>query len=48
MQQSSCGVLELRWGKLTSREDYEDTERIAAWDAERSNVSTSTGSLPLW
>lgn len=24
--------LELRWGRLRSWEDYEDTERIAAWD----------------
>lgn len=27
--------LELRWGKLVCWEDYEDTERIAAWDAAR-------------
>lgn len=27
--------LELRWGRLRSWEDYEDTERIAAWDRAR-------------
>ena len=27
--------LELRWGRLRSWEDYEDTERIAAWDRRR-------------
>lgn len=25
--------LELRWGRLVRWEDYEDTERVAAWDA---------------
>ncbi len=33
--------LEIRWGRLTRWEDYEDTERVAAWDrtvnASRSN-----------
>lgn len=27
--------LELRWGRLVAWEDYEDTERVAAWDAAR-------------
>ena len=27
--------LELRWGRLVSWEDYEDTERIADWDRAR-------------
>ena len=27
--------LELRWGRLIRWEDYEDTERVAAWDRER-------------
>ncbi|MEO1060616.1 MAG: nuclear transport factor 2 family protein [Actinomycetota bacterium] len=27
--------LEIRWGRLRRWEDYEDTERIAAWDAAR-------------
>jgi hypothetical protein len=37
---SVVAFLELRWGKLISWEDYEDTERIAAWDAARSMVSS--------
>jgi ketosteroid isomerase-like protein len=28
----AIAVLELRWGKLVVWEDYEDTERVAAWD----------------
>lgn len=27
--------LEVRWGRLVRWEDYEDTERVAAWDANR-------------
>ena len=27
--------LELRWGRLVRWEDYEDTERVAVWDARR-------------
>ncbi len=27
--------LEIRWGRLVRWEDYEDTERVAAWDAAR-------------
>lgn len=27
--------LELRWGRLVRWEDYEDTERVAQWDARR-------------
>ena len=27
--------LELRWGRLFRWEDYEDTERVAAWDRNR-------------
>lgn len=27
--------LELRWGRLVSWEDYEDTERITDWDGRR-------------
>lgn len=29
--------LEMRWGKLRVWEDYEDSERVAAWDRERDN-----------
>jgi ketosteroid isomerase-like protein len=28
----AVAVLELKWGKLVVWEDYEDTERVAAWD----------------
>jgi ketosteroid isomerase-like protein len=31
----AIAFLELRWGKITRWEDYEDTERVAAWDARR-------------
>ena len=30
--------IELRWGRLVSWEDYEDTERVAAWDRRRSDA----------
>ncbi len=30
----AVAVLELKWGKLVAWEDYEDTERVAAWDAQ--------------
>jgi ketosteroid isomerase-like protein len=29
----AVAFLELRWGRLVSWEDYEDTERVATWDA---------------
>jgi ketosteroid isomerase-like protein len=32
----AVAFLELRWGRLVRWEDYEDTERVAAWDRERS------------
>jgi ketosteroid isomerase-like protein len=28
----ALAVLELRWGRLVRWEDYEDSERVAAWD----------------
>ena len=31
---------EIRWGRLVRWEDYEDTERVAAWDARNSNQTT--------
>lgn len=31
--------LEVKWGRLVRWEDYEDTERVAAWDALRSGAS---------
>ncbi len=30
--------LELRWGRLIRWEDYEDTERVAAWDRARTTA----------
>lgn len=29
--------LEIRWGRLTRWEDYEDTERVAAWERARAD-----------
>jgi ketosteroid isomerase-like protein len=34
-------VLELRWGRLHRWEDYEDTQRVAAWDRRRTLVPVS-------
>lgn len=31
--------LEVRWGRLVRWEDYEDTQRVAAWDESRSDRS---------
>lgn len=31
----AVAFLELRWGRLVAWEDYEDTERVAEWDARR-------------
>jgi ketosteroid isomerase-like protein len=33
----AVAFLELRWGRLHAWEDYEDTERVAAWDASYAN-----------
>ncbi len=33
--------LEIRWGRLIRWEDYEDTERVAAWDERRPDTTTS-------
>lgn len=33
--------LELRWGRLVRWEDYEDTERVAAWDRDRARSEHS-------
>ena len=30
--------LELRWGRLVRWEDYEDTQRVAAWDRARASA----------
>jgi ketosteroid isomerase-like protein len=31
----AVAFLELRWGRIVRWEDYEDTERVAAWDRDR-------------
>lgn len=31
----AIALMEIRWGRLVKWEDYEDTERVAAWDARR-------------
>ena len=31
----AIAFMEIRWGKLIVWEDYEDTERVAAWDRSR-------------
>ncbi len=41
VQQPRLAVLELKWGRLVAWEDYEDTERVAAWD--RSTSSSPNG-----
>ena len=35
----AVAFLELRWGKLKRWEDYEDTERVAAWDRDALTAS---------
>jgi ketosteroid isomerase-like protein len=39
----AVSFLELRWGKITRWEDYEDTERVAAWDAARAHAPSPVG-----
>ncbi len=40
-QNRAVAFLELRWGRLVRWEDYEDTERVAAWDARREDALTA-------
>jgi ketosteroid isomerase-like protein len=35
----AIAFLELRWGRIVRWEDYEDTERVAAWDAARASAA---------
>jgi ketosteroid isomerase-like protein len=35
-------LLEMRWGKLVSWEDYEDTERIKEWDLRRTPATVAS------
>jgi ketosteroid isomerase-like protein len=44
----AVAFMEIRWGRLKRWEDYEDTQRVAAWDTARREAgvtpaSTSTG-----
>jgi ketosteroid isomerase-like protein len=39
--------LEVRWGRLTRWEDYEDTERVAAWDVHRLAEARSPDALDI-
>lgn len=41
----AIALLEIRWGKLVAWEDYEDTERVAAWDQARPAAAAPT---PSW
>lgn len=36
----AVAFLELRWGRVTRWEDYEDCERVAAWDRARDAAAT--------
>jgi ketosteroid isomerase-like protein len=35
----AVAFLELRWGRLVRWEDYEDTQRISAWDRRRNSLA---------
>ncbi len=35
----AVAILELQWGRLVAWEDYEDTQRVAAWDQSRELAS---------
>jgi hypothetical protein len=37
----AVAFLELKWGRLVRWEDYEDSERVAAWDARRATDSAA-------
>lgn len=38
----AVAMLDVRWGRLVRWEDYEDTERVAAWDAARAEKPGAT------
>jgi ketosteroid isomerase-like protein len=46
----AVAFLELRWGRLVRWEDYEDTERISAWDERRKlqSVLASGDAVDRW
>ncbi len=37
--------LEIRWGRLVRWEDYEDTERVAAWDRDTATRAAATRAI---
>ncbi len=37
----AVAMLDVRWGRLMRWEDYEDTERVAAWDQTRAGATTT-------
>lgn len=41
----ALALLEIRWGKLVAWEDYEDTERVAAWDRSRELAAATASSV---
>ncbi len=38
----ALAFLEIKWGKLVAWEDYEDTERVAAWDRAQAGNTIAT------
>jgi ketosteroid isomerase-like protein len=38
-------ILKIRWGRLVRWEDFEDSERVAAWDAVRLSETTQRAAL---
>lgn len=40
----AIALLEIRWGRLVRWEDYEDTQRVAAWDARQHEADQTPAS----
>lgn len=40
----AVAFMEIRWGRLKRWEDYEDTERVAAWDTARGEAGVTLAS----
>lgn len=40
-QNRIVAVVTIVWGRVTTWEDYEDTERVAAWDADRDGATST-------
>lgn len=45
-QNRIVAMITIRWGRMTAWEDYEDTERVAAWDAAHGNVLPERRGMP--